>query len=145
MWILQFIPSWIFYVMVLVGAAGFAATYLLRYLPIPALYMYKTGIRYTSIGVMFVFTFLSGAVYDNDAWLSRVKDLEEKVAKAEQESREVNDEINKKVQEETVKIVEKQVVLKQYVDREIVKYDNNCVVPKEFIDVVNKSTDDVRK
>lgn len=141
MWILQFIPSWIFYVMVLIGAAGFAATYLLRYLPIPALYMYKTGIRYASIGVMFVFTFLSGAVYDNDAWLARVKELEEKVAKAEQQSKEVNAEINKKVEEEKVKIVEKQVVLKQFVDREIVKYDKNCEVPKDFIDVVNKAAE----
>lgn len=139
MWILQFIPSWIFYVMVLVGMAGFAATYLLKFLPIPALYMYKTGIRYASIGVMFVFTFLSGAVYDNDAWLERVRELEAKVAKAEQQSKEVNEEINKKVEEETVKIVEKQVVLKQYVDREIVKYDKNCEIPKDFTDVVNKS------
>lgn len=141
MWILQFIPSWIFYVMVLVGMAGLAATYLLRFLPIPALYMYKTGIRYASIGVIFVFTFLSGAVYDNDAWLERVKELEAKVAKAEQQSKEVNEEINKKVEEETVKIVEKQVVLKQYVDREIVKYDKNCEIPKDFSDVVNKAID----
>lgn len=145
MWILQFIPSWIFYVMVLVGMAGFAATYLLKFLPIPALYMYKTGIRYASIATIFVFTFLSGAVYDNDVWLERVKELEAKIAIAEQQSKEVNDDINKKVEEDTVKIVEKQVVLKQYVDREIVKYNDNCVVPKEFIDVVNKSTDDVRK
>lgn len=141
MWILQFIPSWIFYVMVLIGAAGFAATYLLRYLPIPALYMYKTGIRYASIGVMFVFTFLSGAVYDNDAWLARVKELEEKVAKAELQSKEVNVEINKKVEEETSQIIEKQVVLTKYVDREIVKYDKNCEVPKDFVDVVNKAAE----
>lgn len=145
MWILQFIPSWIFYVMVLVGMAGFAATFLLKYLPIPALYMYKTGIRYASICVMFVFTFLSGAVYDNDAWLERVKELEKKVAIAEQQSKEANAKLDEKVDSTTEKIVEKQVVLKQYVDREIVKYDNNCVIPKDFIDVINKSTDDVRK
>ena len=144
MWILQFIPSWIFYVMVLLGAAGFSATYLLKYLPIPALYMYKTSIRYISIAVMFVFTFLSGAVYDNDAWLARVKELEEKVAKAEQQSKEVNTEIDQKVQETTEKIVEKQVVLKQYVDREIVKYDKNCEVPKDFVDVVNKAAEGVK-
>jgi hypothetical protein len=27
----------------------------------------------------------------------------------------------------------------QYVDREIVKYDNSCVIPKEFTDAVNKA------
>lgn len=144
MWILQFIPSWIFYIMVLLGAAGFSATYLLAYVPIPALYMYKNAIRYISIGVMFLFTFLSGAVYDNDAWLARVKELEEKVAKAEQQSKEVNAEIDQKVQDTTEKIIEKQTVLTKYVDREIVKYDKNCEVPKDFIDVVNKATESVK-
>jgi hypothetical protein len=29
----------------------------------------------------------------------------------------------------------------KYVDREIVKYDSQCVIPKEFIDVVNKAAE----
>lgn len=145
MWLLQFIPSWIFYGMVLIGAIAYTATYLLRFFPIPTLYIYKNTIQWVSIAVMVIFTFLSGAVYDNDIWLAKIKDLEEKVAKAEEQSKEANEKIDAKVEKEKIKIVEKQVVLKQYVDREVVKYDNSCIIPKEFIDVVNRSTDDVRK
>ena len=90
-------------------------------------------------------TFMSGAIYDNNTWMSRVKEMEEKVVKAEQEAKDANEKIDQQVAEVKEKIVEKQVVLKQYVDREIVKYDNTCTIPKEFIDVYNKATDDVRK
>jgi hypothetical protein len=84
-------------------------------------------------------TFMSGASYDNNAWEERVREMEAKVAKAEVESKEANIKIDEKVQQQKTKIVEKQVVVKQYIDREIVKYDNTCVVPKEFIEVHNKA------
>lgn len=145
MWILKWLPDWIFYGTLLVGVIGFLSTYLIRYIPIPTIYMYKTPIQLVSVFFIVLGTFMSGAIYDNHAWLDRVKEMEEKVVKAEQESREANDKINQEVEEVKEKIVEKQVVLKQYVDREVVKYDSSCTIPKEFIDVYNKATDDVRK
>ena len=107
--------------------------------------MYKTPIQLVSVCLMVLGTFMSGAIYDNNTWMSRVKEMEEKVVKAEQEAKDANEKIDQQVAEVKEKIVEKQVVLKQYVDREVVKYDNTCVIPKEFIDVYNKATDDVRK
>ena len=145
MWILKWLPDWLFYGTLLIGVIGFLSTYLIRYIPIPSIYMYKTPIQLVSVFFIVLGTFMSGAIYDNNAWLDRVKEMEEKVAKAEQESKEANDKINQQVEEVKEKIVEKQVILKQYVDREIVKYDNTCTIPKEFIDVYNKATDDVRK
>lgn len=145
MWILKWLPDWLFYFILLAGVVGYIATYLLRFIPIPFIYMYKTPIQLVSVCLIVLGTFMSGAIYDNDAWLARVKEMEEKVAKAEQESKEANERINEKVDEAKEKIVEKQVILKQYVDREVVKYDSSCTIPKEFIDVYNKATDDVRK
>ena len=49
MWILQWLPFWIFYAILFVGIIGFATTYLLRFIPIPAVYMYKTPIQLVSI------------------------------------------------------------------------------------------------
>lgn len=145
MFILKWLPDWIFYVTLIVGVLGFLSTYLLRYIPIPQIFMYKTPIQLVSVFFIVLGTFMSGAIYDNNAWLDRVKEMEERVAKAELESKEANDKINEQVEEVKEKIVEKQVILKQYVDREVVKYDSSCTIPKEFIDVYNKATDDVRK
>ena len=139
MWILKFLPDWIFYAIFLVGLIGFAVTYLFKYIPIPFIYMYRKPIQIVSLLAIVFGTFMSGAIYDNEAWESRVKEMEAKVAKAEVESKVANEKINDKVEKVKEKIVQKQVVVKQYIDREIVKYDNVCVIPKEFVEVHNKA------
>lgn len=139
MWILKFLPDWIFYVIFLVGVIGFAATYLFKYIPVPFIYMYRKPIQIGSVLAIIFGTFMSGAIYDNEAWEARVKEIEAKVAKAEEQSKQENEKINDKVEKVKEKIVQKQVVVKQYIDREIVKYDNTCVIPKEFVEVHNKA------
>ena len=139
MWILKFLPDWIFYAIFLVGVIGFAATYLFKYIPVPFIYMYRKPIQIGSVLAIIFGTFMSGAIYDNEAWEARVKEMEAKVAKAEQQSKEANTVIESKVESAKQKIVQKQVVVKQYIDREVVKYDNSCVIPKEFIEIHNKA------
>ena len=139
MWILSWLPNWIFYGMVLIGVIGFAATYLFKYIPVPFIYMYRKPIQIGSMLAIIFGTFMSGAIYDNEAWEARVKEMEAKIAKAEQQSKEANIVIENKVEKAKEKIVQKQVVVKQYIDREIVKYDNTCVIPKEFVEVHNKA------
>ena len=139
MWILSWLPNWIFYGMVIIGVIGFAATYLFKYIPVPFIYMYRKPIQIGSMLAVIFGTFMSGAIYDNEAWEARVKEMEAKVAKAEQQSKEANIVIENKVEKAKEKIVQKQVVVKQYIDREIVKYDNTCVIPKEFVEVHNKA------
>ena len=139
MWILSWLPNWIFYGMVLIGVIGFAATYLFKYIPVPFIYMYRKPIQIGSMLAIIFGTFMSGAIYDNEAWEARVKEMEAKVAKAEQQSKEANTVIESKVEKAKEKIVQKQIVVKQYIDREVVKYDNTCVIPKEFVEVHNKA------
>lgn len=137
MWLLKFLPNWIFYGILLIGLAGLAATYLMKF--IPFVYMYRQTIQLASVGAIIIGTFMTGAIYDNEAWISRVKEMEAKVAIAEEQSKEANAQIDEKVAEATSKIKEKQVVVKEYINREVVKYDSTCVIPKEFVEVVNKA------
>jgi hypothetical protein len=139
MWLLKWLPDWIFYFILLAGVIGYLATYLLRFIPIPTIYMYKTPIQLGSIALIVIGTFMSGAIHDNAAWEERVREMEAKMKIAEQQSIEANAAIDAKVQEETAKIKEKRVVLKEYITKEIVKYDSTCTIPKEFVDVVNKA------
>lgn len=141
MWILKWLPDWLFYASLLLGVVGFISTYLLKYIPIPQIFMYKAPIQIGSVALIVFGTFMSGAIYDNNSWLARVHEMEAKVVKAEEESKEANAKIDAMVDEGKTKIVEKQVILKQYVDREIVKYDGSCVIPKEFIETINKASE----
>lgn len=139
MWILKWLPDWIFYGLLLIGLFGYAVTYLLRFIPIPAIYIYKTPIQIVSIALVVIGTFMSGAIHNDAQWLARVKEVEEKLAEAEQKSEQVNTEIQTKIVTKTQIIKEKGDEIVKYVDREIVKYDNTCVIPKEVVDTINKA------
>lgn len=145
MWILKWIPDWFFYLILLTGLVGFFITYLIRFLPISVIYVHKTVIQIVSVALIIFGTFMVGAVYDNNAWQKRIDELQEKLAKAETESKTANDKINEDSKNKKEKIVQKQVVVKQYIDREVTKYDTTCTVPNEFIEAHNKSAEDVRK
>ncbi len=141
MWVLKFLPNWIFYLLFFIGVAGIAATYLLRFIPIPAIYMYKTPIQLVSIALVVIGTFMAGAIHDNEAWEARVRELEAKLAEAATQSAKENVKIVEKVVTKTQVIKEKAETNTQYIDREIVKYNNICEVPKEFIQLHNSAAE----
>jgi 4-hydroxyphenylpyruvate dioxygenase-like putative hemolysin len=80
-------------------------------------------------------------------WRKRVEDMQAKIAKSEQESKSANDKINTKVETKIKIIREKGIIVKQYIDREVTKYDTKfmpggeCEIPKEFIKAHNDSAE----
>ena len=141
MWVLKFLPNWIFYLLFFIGVAGIAATYLLRFIPIPSIYMYKTPIQLVSIVLVAIGTFMAGAIHDNEAWEARVRELEAKLAIAQVESVKENVKIVEKVVTKTQVIKEKAQTNVEYIDREVVKYNNICEIPKEFIQLHNSAAE----
>lgn len=132
MWLLKFLPDWIFYTILLSGFVGLVTS---KFVPI----YYRTAVQSLSVGLLVVGIFMAGAIHDNAAWQERVNDLEKKVAEAQAES-----------SKENVKIIEKVVVKREYytdrknevikfIDREVVKYDESCKVPHEFVEAINKA------
>jgi hypothetical protein len=139
MWILQWLPNWLFYIIFFAGLLGFLATYLIRFIPIPAIYIYKTPIQIVSVILIAIGVYMSGAISNEEAWQLRVKEMEAKVAAAQVESTQENNKIDNKIADKQQKIREKQVIVRQYIDREVVKYDADCKIPEEFISILNKA------
>ena len=148
MWILNFLPNWFFYAVLLAGIVGLISTYFIRFLTfIPFIYVYKNPIQLISIALIAIGTFMSGAIHDNESWLARVREMEEKVAAAEQESKKENVKIVTKVVTKTQVVRTRGEDIVKYVDREIVKYDTKfapggqCELPKEFIKAINDAAE----
>lgn len=144
MWVLKFLPDWIFYGILFVGIIGLAVTYLLRFIPIPALYFYKTPIQLISIAMIVIGVYMAGAISNEHAWQARVKELEAKVAEAEAASQKENVKIVEKVVSKLQVVKERGQDIIKYVDREVVKYDIKCEIPKEFMEVHNKAAEPVK-
>jgi hypothetical protein len=144
MWILQWLPDWIFYAILVLGLIGFLITYLLKFIPIPAIYMYKTPIQIVSVVMIGIGVYMAGSIANEEAWQAKIKELEVKVAEAEAKSAQENIKIVEKivVQKQVVKERGKDIV--QFVDREVVKYDNKCEIPQPFVDAHNRAAEKVK-
>jgi nucleotide-binding universal stress UspA family protein len=147
MWILKWLPFWIFYAILVIGLIGLAVTYLLKFIPVPAIYIYKTPIQLGSVALIVLGTYMSGAISNEEAWLARVKELEAKVEAAQIESTKENVKIETKIVTKTQVIKERGEEIIKYVDKEIVKFDTKflpggeCEIPKEFIITHNKAAE----
>jgi len=145
MWILKFLPDWIFYAILVAGLLGLLLTYVMKF--IPFVYMYRTPIQVGSILAIVIGTYMAGAISNEEAWQARVKEMEDKVAAATVQSNEENVKIVEKLVKKTEYITRRGQDIVQYVDREIVKYDTKfapggiCEIPKEFIEAHNRAAE----
>jgi hypothetical protein len=86
-----------------------------------------------------------GAASNEEKWQERVKELEGKLAIAENKSKEENVKIEEKVVTKTKVIKEKGEDIIKFIDREvlknneIIKYVENCPVPKDIIEIHNSA------
>ena len=139
MWILQFLPNWIFYLILFTGVAAFVVTKFVKVLPNAQL------IQAASVAVVAFSIYMIGAISNNDAWLARVREMETKVAEAEAKSATLNTEIVEKTITKTQVVRERGQDIVKYVDREVVKFDTTCVIPKEFVLVHNLAAEAPKK
>jgi len=147
MWILKWLPFWFFYATLGVGLIGLAVTYLLRFIPLPAIHIYKTPIQLCSIALIVLGTYMAGAISNEKEWIAKVEELEAKVEAAQVESVEENVKIETKIVTKTQVIKQRGEDIIHFVDKEIVKYDTKflpggiCEIPKEFIEAHNKAAE----
>lgn len=141
LFILKFIPSWIFLVLLGMGVSGYLVTYFLKLVPIP----YKMAIQIGSIALIIFSTFMYGGSYNNDAWMVKVNEMQAKVDIAEAKVEEANIQLQTNFVERTRVIREKGDDIIRYIDREVVKKEEiirfveNCPIPKEIIDLHNQA------
>lgn len=139
MWIVQILPNWVFHTLLAVGILGTMAGFVLAM--IPMIRQYLIPIRVISLMILSLALLLEGALLDNQVWQMRVLEVEAKLAKAEAEAAKANSKLSEKANSKVAKQKEKTVVVKQYITREVTKYDKTCVIPKEFVKAHNDAAE----
>lgn len=141
MWVMNFLPDWIFHAILIAGILGYLGTYILRF--IPFFKIYELPIQICSILVIAIGVWFEGALSNQQAWEDKVKEVEAKVAQVEVKSAEANVEIITKIVNKTKIIREKGKDIVNYVDREVVKdkevvkFVENCPIPEIIIKTHN--------
>lgn len=144
MWLLHFLPdSYLAFIVDAVLILGFFATvatcFLLKYLVrlVPALAPHVFVAQVVSVAVFLCGVYFKGGYSTEMQWRERVREVEAKLKEAEKESQLATAKLEKKSREKVQVIQGRQVIVKQYIDREVTKYDNQCRIPEPFVKAHN--------
>ena len=133
MWLLQFLPTWVFSLAFLIGVISYLVGKTFSKIP------YSVIIQNTGIALIFLNTYMLGGIANNEGWLKKVAVLEKKVSELETKSSQENLKIVEKIIVKREVIKQKADSIIKYIDREIVKYDSKCEIPPEVIIAINKA------
>ena len=148
-WMVGLVPdtvlSGLYWAIIAAGVTGVLAGWLGKWIPFYGNYvkiLQPIGIVLLVLGV-----WLRGGYDVEMSWRAKIAEAEARVAVAEQKSQETNTVIEQKVVEKTKVIKGKTEYITQYLDREVVKkeeiikYIEQCPVPKEIIDIHNQAAE----
>lgn len=144
MWLLHFLPdSFLQFIVHAILIAGLIGTFLSFFvinrilMAVPMLSRYVNVAQLVSAVTLAAGVYFEGGYSAEMQWRARVAEVEAKVAIAEQEARAANEQLDAKSKEKVNEIQIKQVVVKQYIDREVTKYDSTCTVPAPVVKALN--------
>lgn len=149
MWILQLLPDaailWFVNILLALGIAATVAGWFLH--RIPLLYQYQLPFRVAGVVLLVLGVYFRGGYAIEQEWRARVAELELRVAQAEKQSAQSNVQIQERVVNRTRVIRERGDDIIRYVDREVIKnqevirYIEQCPVPREIIDAHNAAAE----
>ena len=140
MWILSYLPTWIFYAITVIGILGLISSYVLGMVPL--ITQYKLPLQILSVVVIAFGVFIIGGVENELSWQAKVKELEAQVAVATAKSNETNTKIQYKVVTK-IQVVKEQVeVVKKEIEIQKEFINADCKVNPTAIDLYNKAVAD---
>lgn len=135
MWVLHLLPDsvilWFTNMLLLLGLAAVIAGFFAH--RIPLVWQYQLPFKIGGAVVFALGVFFRGGYSVEMDWRERVREMESRVAAAEQQAQAATAQLDKKGTEKIRVIREKGTVVQQYIDREVVKYDNACVIPPAVV------------
>lgn len=134
MWIINLLPI---NLMLIVGILGLLAGLFLKFLPI--INKYIIPILIVSFLLLVLGSYLKGVEHNEDKWQQKVKELESKVAIAEEKSKQLNTVIEYKYITKIQKVKDVQYQIKEIIKEKEKVINAMCEVPQEAIDIINAS------
>ena len=147
MWILHFLPDslilWFTNILLLVGIVLTVAGFFVH--RIPVIWQYQLPFKVLGIALLVAGVYFRGGYATEMVWRERVTEVEAKLKLAEEQSTKENVRIDTKVVNRTKLIRERGEEIVKYVDREVVKYDAQCIIPQPFIEAHNRAAEAPKK
>ena len=139
MWMIEFLPDFVFHLITIAGILGIVASFFFGFIPFVS--QYKLPIQVGAIIALVFGLYFEGGIANEARWQAKVHELEVKVAEAQAESAKENTKLVEKIVYKDKIIKERGQEIIKYVETELVKYDTQCTIPKEFISAINRAAE----
>jgi hypothetical protein len=142
MWLIDFLPNFVFHLIVLIGIGGILASAVLNF--IPFISNYKLPIQVGSVILLAFGLYMEGGISNQEKWEARVKELEAKVAISEEQSKTANVALEAKLKDTQQVIKQKEYIIQEKITKVKEQIDAECKVPQAAVDLLNEAAE-VRK
>ena len=137
MWILKFLPDFVFHLIFIAGLLGLGASFILKFVPFVA--QYRLVIQVVASIMITVGLYMEGAISDNTAWVERVHALEKKVAEAEARSADANTRLVDTIAKNKEKIAANQAAVSQAIQQNIQAINRQCKLTDVSVQMYNQA------
>lgn len=135
MWLISFLPDWIFHALLLLGLLALGGSFLLKF--VPAVAPYKVPIQ-VAAGLVIIFSvYMEGGLSNEAKWQDRVHELEAKVAEAEKQSAVANGQIDNKANQKVAAVKQVQYVVQERLRADSAIIDSQCKVTPSVVELLN--------
>lgn len=134
-WLIALMPKWLILTFIIVGVLGLLVAAFIN--KVPSIKQYNLLINIVAVLLLVSGVYLQGALAYKESTDLAVAKLEKDLADARAKSAQTNTEIVEKIVKDTEVVRLKGKTVTEYVDREVVKYDNQCEIPSEVINAHN--------
>jgi len=137
MWILKWLPDFVFHLIFIAGLLGLGASFVLKF--VPFFVQYRVVIQVTASIMIAVGLYMEGAISDNTAWVDRVHQMEKKVAEAEAKSADANTRLVTELARNREKIAANQASVKQAIQQNIQAINRQCKLTDVSVEMYNQA------
>jgi cytochrome c biogenesis protein CcdA len=137
MFILKFLPDFVFHLIFIMGLLGLGASFVLKF--IPFFVQYRVVIQVVASIIIAIGLYMEGAISDNTAWVDRVHQMEKKVAEAEAKSADANTQLVTELAKNKEKIAANQQAVKQVIQQNIQAINRQCKLTDVSVEMYNQA------
>jgi hypothetical protein len=132
MWLIEFLPFWIFHLIVLIGIGGIIVSEVLKFIPFVTIY--RLPIQVASIIALVFGVYMEGGISNQEKWEAKVAEAKLEMAQKETASAEVTTKVVTKYVTKIQIVKEKGDVIIKEVPKYITKEsDAKCPIPNAFV------------
>lgn len=139
MWIIDFLPDFVFHFVLIAGVIGVIAALFVK--NVPFIREYSSLVQLVSVIAIAFGVYFEGAISNEAKWQLKVTELELRLSENKVESEKENLKRVAELVEREKALDKRQLEFSKNVKSQIVKYNSQCNIPDEFIQIVNKAAE----